>query len=96
MRRLFLLMFLAGLPVYSQSSGTQVFVVATKTAFIWGEPVKVTATVRDSQGAALKVPVTWSVIPSTAARIAADGTVTPLEFDLTDHTLAAKWKGKFD
>ena len=80
MRRLFLLILLVALPAYSQSGNTQVFVVATKTAFIWGEPVKVTASVRDNQGVAQNVPVTWQVVPSTAAKIAADGTVTPSEF----------------
>src|SRR4051812_44297380 len=80
MRRLFLLLLLVSLTGYSQGSGTQVFVVASKTAFIWGERVQVQATVRNSQGAIQNAPVTWSVIPAEAAQVAADGTITPLDF----------------
>jgi hypothetical protein len=54
------------------------FVVATKTSFVWGEPVKVTAAIRDSSGAARSgIAVTWSVNPADAASVGADGTVTP-------------------
>jgi len=84
MRRLIPLLLLQLLVValtgYSQRSATLVYVVASKTIFIWGERVQVQATVRDRQGVVQNVPVTWSVIPSNAATIAADGTVTPLDF----------------
>jgi hypothetical protein len=84
MRRLIPLLLLHLLVValtgYSQRSATLVYVVASKTIFIWGERVQVHATVRDRQGVVQNVPVTWSVIPSNAATIAADGTVTPLDF----------------
>ena len=54
------------------------FASASKPAFIWGEPVKVTAAFSDETGKALTTgPVAWTVIPSTAASVASDGAVTP-------------------
>src|SRR5205807_1075905 len=65
MRRLVPLLLLHLLVValtgYSQRSATLVYVVASKTIFIWGERVQVQATVRDRQGVVQNVPVTWSV-----------------------------------
>jgi len=64
------------------------FVLATKTSFLWGESVKVTAAVRDSSGSARSGnAVSWSVIPPEAATVAADGIVTPRA--LTTFTIRA-------
>src|SRR5262249_45948709 len=55
------------------------FVSASKTAFIWGQPIKISATLYDENQTAIPLgPVTWTVTPPAAASIAADGTVTPL------------------
>ena len=54
------------------------FVSASKPDFVWGEPVKVTAAFFDETGKPLTTgPVAWTVVPSTAASVASDGTVTP-------------------
>jgi uncharacterized protein (TIGR03437 family) len=54
------------------------FVSASKPAFTWGEPVKVTASLYDETGKTVATgPVTWTVTPANAASIAPDGTVTP-------------------
>ena len=34
----------------AQGPAAQVYVVATKTSFVWGEPVRVKATVYEAQG----------------------------------------------
>lgn len=57
---------------------TSFFVSAAKTSFVWGEAVKVAATLRDEAGQLRNPgPVTWTVSPPGAAAVAADGTVTP-------------------
>ena len=54
------------------------FVSASKPTFIWGEPVKVTASLYDETGKTVAPgPVTWTVTPANAASVAPDGTVTP-------------------
>ncbi|HLK49486.1 MAG TPA: IPT/TIG domain-containing protein [Bryobacteraceae bacterium] len=54
------------------------FVSASKPAFVWGEPVKVTARLYDETGKAIAPgPVSWTVAPANAASVAPDGTVTP-------------------
>jgi hypothetical protein len=71
------------------------FVSANKPSFIWGEPVKVSAEFYDENGNALNPgAITWSVNPSSAATIAADGTITPLALaTFTVHGAAAGSSG---
>src|SRR6266699_1170023 len=67
---------------WSSAQGTPatVSLVAPKTSFIFGEPFKVTAHVRDATNAEiLKAVISWSVDPASAATIANDGTVTALD-----------------
>lgn len=54
------------------------FVSATRTSFVWGEAVKVNATLADETGQLRAAAgVTWTVNPPEAAVVEADGTVTP-------------------
>jgi hypothetical protein len=64
-------------PLFSQNPAS-VSVTATKASFIFGEPVKLTARVKDSFGNLLpQATVNWTIDPPAAATITADGTVTP-------------------
>jgi hypothetical protein len=73
---LVLLLLLATPDLFSQTAAS-ITVTTTKSSVIFGEPVKLTARVRDSFGNPLPLaPITWTVEPSSAATIAADGTVT--------------------
>jgi hypothetical protein len=58
-------------------------IVAPKTTFVFGEPIKLNARVRDNLGALISgTSVGWSVDPPGAATVASDGTVTPLQLQI--------------
>jgi hypothetical protein len=75
---LILFSFLGTAPLFSQTAASSISVSATKPSFIFGEPIKLTARVKDGFGNLLpQAVVNWTVDPPAAATIAADGTVTP-------------------
>lgn len=74
------LIIASGLPLIAQGPPTQLFVVADKSVFTWGESNKVTATARDAQGSEVKnTAVIFTVDPPTAATVSAAGVITPLQ-----------------
>ncbi|HYR84824.1 MAG TPA: hypothetical protein VE422_12160 [Terriglobia bacterium] len=81
---------------YGQSQPAAVYVVAPKTSFVWGEPIKLTVVVRNSAGAQLSgQSIGWFVDPPIAGTVAADGTFTPMSLQtLTVSASAGNARGE--
>jgi len=76
--RILLLIALCLISLDAQAQATQVFIVAPKTSFVWGDPNTLNVIVRDSNGNRLSSrTIAWFIEPAGAASIAADGSITP-------------------
>src|SRR5436189_28153 len=68
---------------FSQGSPSSLTIVAPKTSFTFGEPIKLTVRVRDNAGVLLPTPTLgWTVEPANAATVSQDGTVTPKQLQV--------------